>query len=216
MTGRSPYLNGVSRPTLSQVQEHAREARREAFRGAVFVAARELFERRGFRDVKMSDIAEAVGVAKGTLYNYFENKEEIFAELAEEYLHDLFAVLDAEVAARSGWGRLEALVEGVLAVVERNARGFAVYVEVTDLGESTLAHAGGRKAYLGRLRSVLEELHQAGELRASISLAIMTPALDGIIDAVIRHWHREDHPPGLAAKAPEIIELFARGVRRES
>lgn len=42
-------------------------------------AATEVFIRRGFRLTQMSDIAKAVGVAKGTLYGYVESKDALFA-----------------------------------------------------------------------------------------------------------------------------------------
>lgn len=42
-------------------------------------AATEVFINRGFRQTQMSDIAEAVGVAKGTLYGYVASKDALFA-----------------------------------------------------------------------------------------------------------------------------------------
>lgn len=42
-------------------------------------AATEVFIERGYRRTQMSDVAEAVGVAKGTLYGYVESKEALFA-----------------------------------------------------------------------------------------------------------------------------------------
>jgi AcrR family transcriptional regulator len=42
-------------------------------------AATEVFIARGYRRTQMSDVAEAVGVAKGTIYGYVESKEALFA-----------------------------------------------------------------------------------------------------------------------------------------
>lgn len=57
-------------------------------RDAVVGAAAELFGRRGYADVSIAEVAEAAGVAKGTLYHHVSSKEDLF-----------FAAVDAAVAA---------------------------------------------------------------------------------------------------------------------
>jgi AcrR family transcriptional regulator len=47
-------------------------------------AAKEIFERDGFLDARISDIAEQAGLSHGSFYHYFESKEEIFREVAAE------------------------------------------------------------------------------------------------------------------------------------
>ncbi len=55
-------------------------------RNDILASARSLFSERGFHDTKMEDIAQGAGVGKGTLYEYFKNKQEIFDESCIEYL----------------------------------------------------------------------------------------------------------------------------------
>jgi AcrR family transcriptional regulator len=50
-------------------------------RSQILAGARQVFFDRGFDAASMGDIARAAGVSKGTLYVYFENKEDLFAEL---------------------------------------------------------------------------------------------------------------------------------------
>lgn len=49
-------------------------------------SARALFKDNGFHNTKMEDIAIAAGVGKGTLYEYFKNKQNIFDESCIEYV----------------------------------------------------------------------------------------------------------------------------------
>ena len=49
-------------------------------------SARSLFKDKGFHNTKMEDIATAAGVGKGTLYEYFKNKQDIFDEACIEYV----------------------------------------------------------------------------------------------------------------------------------
>ena len=46
--------------------------------------AAQLFAERGYADTRVIDIVRAAGVAKGLFYWYFENKEQLFRELAED------------------------------------------------------------------------------------------------------------------------------------
>ena len=50
-------------------------------RTALLQAAREAFEQRGFDDCRMNDIAYSAGLSHGTVYTYFESKEEILGQV---------------------------------------------------------------------------------------------------------------------------------------
>ena len=52
-------------------------------------AARQVFEKIPFRQARLTDITAAAGVAAGTFYTYFDSKEEIFREVADEVLLEL-------------------------------------------------------------------------------------------------------------------------------
>jgi len=53
----------------------------------ILQAAMALFMDKGFQNTKMEDIAIDAGVGKGTLYEYFENKQDIFDEACIEYVN---------------------------------------------------------------------------------------------------------------------------------
>lgn len=68
-------------------------------RNQILAGAREVFFERGFDAASMGDIARAAGVSKGTLYVYFENKEDLFGELVSSECNETaerIFVLDAE------------------------------------------------------------------------------------------------------------------------
>jgi AcrR family transcriptional regulator len=56
-----------------------RERKKEATRLKILGLSIELFRAKGFRDTSMEEIAEKADISKGTLYNYFENKESILS-----------------------------------------------------------------------------------------------------------------------------------------
>lgn len=69
-------------------------ARGERTRAALIAAGRQIFERDGFADARLTDITAAAGCSTGTFYTYFDSKEEILdavlAQAHEDMLHPGF------------------------------------------------------------------------------------------------------------------------------
>jgi AcrR family transcriptional regulator len=80
-----------SESTPTPVREPPRTARGARTRAALVRAARIVFERDGYLNARLTDITAEAGLATGSFYTYFTNKEEVFAavlaELQEEMLH---------------------------------------------------------------------------------------------------------------------------------
>jgi AcrR family transcriptional regulator len=68
-------------------------ARGERTRQAVLDAAAGTFDAQGLQAASIEDIAEAAGVSRATLYQYFESKDQIFTELAGKAADELLAVI---------------------------------------------------------------------------------------------------------------------------
>lgn len=73
-----------------------KERERIAKREEILVAARRVFAQRGYNQATLDEIAERAEFAKGTLYNYFQSKDELFQEIMGRLLDDM--VRDAEAA----------------------------------------------------------------------------------------------------------------------
>lgn len=69
----------------------AREVRSAARKEAILAAALEEFSTSGFAAARLEDVAKRAGVAKGTIYLYFADKEALFQDLAREMLQPLVA-----------------------------------------------------------------------------------------------------------------------------
>ncbi|MFO0929534.1 MAG: TetR/AcrR family transcriptional regulator [Gemmataceae bacterium] len=63
----------------------------------LLTSAAQQFARRGYPGTDMQAIADAAGVAKGTLYLYFTSKEELFLAAVDQGLRDLQAYIDAAI-----------------------------------------------------------------------------------------------------------------------
>src|SRR5439155_7327804 len=92
--------SGQSREGVPQASREKQRARRsrtqsaEARRAAILAAALEEFTARGYEGARLDDVAKRAGVAKGTIYLYFADKESLFRELVRSMVSPVLGVLE--------------------------------------------------------------------------------------------------------------------------
>ncbi|MEL7231181.1 MAG: TetR/AcrR family transcriptional regulator [Pseudomonadota bacterium] len=84
---------------LKSPAETRREERKEQRRADIVDAALKVFARDGFALSKMDTIAEEAGISKGTLYLYFESKDELFEGMVKGKMLPLLERLQSEMMA---------------------------------------------------------------------------------------------------------------------
>lgn len=136
-------------------------------REAVFEAAADVFSRYGFRRTSMNDIAEAAGISRPALYLMFENKEDLFRQLANtrqsQAIDEAVAVLaeDAPIAER---------VNRAILAYERiyyePVAGSPHGAEFLDLTQSVASEdmAKGRKRLIAHLARSIAAARSSGEI----------------------------------------------------
>ncbi len=72
-----------------------REARTAARRDAILAAALDEFSQQGFEAARLDDVAKRAGIAKGTIYLYFRDKEALFQELIHTMLTPVVGTIEA-------------------------------------------------------------------------------------------------------------------------
>lgn len=89
----------AGRPGPRAVGAERRKARSLAKREAILAAALDEFSSQGFAAARLDDVARRAGVAKGTIYLYFRDKESLFQELIRTMLTPLVGTIEALGAA---------------------------------------------------------------------------------------------------------------------
>jgi AcrR family transcriptional regulator len=89
-----PSMKAESKSTKNEPDHHS--ARGRQTRSRLLVAGKRVFERDGFLQARITDIAAEAGVSHGSFYHYFETKEAIFREIAEGIEVQLLSMNDAE------------------------------------------------------------------------------------------------------------------------
>jgi TetR/AcrR family transcriptional regulator len=81
---------------------HKRERRKEARPGELLDAALDLFVEKGFSAARVDDVAARAGVSKGTLFLYFQSKEDLFKAVVRENIVNQFPTWQEEFVVFQG------------------------------------------------------------------------------------------------------------------
>jgi TetR/AcrR family transcriptional regulator, cholesterol catabolism regulator len=137
----------------------------------VDVAAR-LFAERGYHGTSMADLAEAMGVQKGSLYSLTGSKQELLVTIASEGAAAFHAALDALPENMEPLERVRAALRGHLAVVAAQVDAATVFTRewrfLDEPGRTSFRDE--RRRYEERWRTLLREAAERGSLRADLDV----------------------------------------------
>jgi AcrR family transcriptional regulator len=195
-----------------------RDEARALFRNAILDAAETVFAERGFHGARIQDIAAHARIAVGTVYNHFEQKDDVLTALLEERTEEMLALLRATDRARTFEAHLRARIARMLAYVEEHRAFFAVASE-HGLFAGTAAPGAPATKRLRRVekfraafRALVEEGIAAGALEP-IGADVLARFLGGTIRAFVLSTLSEEDK-GVQAHAATIVDLFLRGAAR--
>jgi len=212
-------LHAVSR--RSKAEPHLRASRFGGQapgpkRDALLRAAIDVFAERGYFNAQVADVARAAGVAAGTVYLYFQNKDHLLVSIFERSMRDGLAEGRAAVAAlRDPRERLRRLARGHLARLG-NDRNLAVVFQV-ELRQSTKFmerfSATLLRDYLGLIRAAIADGQQDGTFRSDIKATVAAKMLFGALDEMATNWILSTRRYSLEADADAVVDLFINGAR---
>jgi AcrR family transcriptional regulator len=173
-----------------------RSSKGERTRGKLLLAAKEIFEERGFMDARISDIAERAKLSYGSFYHYFQSKEEIFREVAAVHERRLGAAVVAETEDLTSAShgdllirRWEAASRRYLSEYRREARLMRVIEEVSRydavLNETRL-YRHARVAE--RLAEVIGQLQRDGFADPQVDPRIGSEAITAMVTRFAEAW----------------------------
>ena len=152
---------------MSTVTKTKKDVVTEFRTAGILEAARSVFGTNGFNDATVDDIANAAGVAKGTVYLYYRSKRDIYFSALKFGIQQMYAVLDEQLKAESTTeGKLRAFIAVKLAYFDENRDFFKIYY--SELGNLCI-HPGAidsefKALYLEQAK-VIESILREGARR---------------------------------------------------
>ncbi|HNR67094.1 MAG TPA: TetR/AcrR family transcriptional regulator [bacterium] len=187
-------------------------------REKILKAAVKIFARDGFFNAKMEEIARLAGVATGTTYLYFENKDDLLISIFEEEMIPIISNMTREInKAETAVDKLHAFINHHLELV-KNKPDMAQLLEVELRQSSKFIHgySGSKfREYLNLISSVFEEGQQRGIFRSDIQPTIFKQVLFGALDQISTNYTlSRSKKIDLNESAEQIANIFLNGVLR--
>jgi TetR/AcrR family transcriptional regulator, cholesterol catabolism regulator len=138
--------------------------------------AARLFAERGFHGTSMGDLAEALGVQKGSLYSLTGSKQELLFQTMREGARAFHAALDALPEKANAVERIRLALRGHLRVVSEQLDVATVFTREWRYLDDPYREQvlDERRRYEERFRSLLREGVEAGELRSDLDVGATT------------------------------------------
>ena len=200
MRGASAAADAAGAPGSAADPALPTTERGRRMRTRLLAAAREVFERDGFLDARVTDISAAAGVAHGSFYTYFRSKTEVFRVLVAGTMDELYASLGADGDAvsrhrvaggrsRDAVARIDRANRSFVAMYRQNTALMALFEQVTTFDPEVRAlRQAARERMVGRVRHSIEELQADGLVAADLDAEYSAHALVAMVNGLVHYW----------------------------
>jgi len=181
----------------------------------ILEAAVKVFAEQGFSQSTISQIAREAGVADGTIYLYFKNKDDILVQFFSYKTRQVFARFREEVdKGDSTIGKLNNLIHRHLEEFQNDRNMAVVYQAETHqsirLFEEQIKEMS--KMYLDIVLEIVEQGQEEGVIRKDLYLGLVKRFILGAVDEVINTWLHSGGKYDLVSMADPLVELFMEGI----
>jgi TetR/AcrR family transcriptional regulator, fatty acid metabolism regulator protein len=183
---------------------------------AILEAAVKFFARHGFHRTRVADIAREAGVADGTVYIYFDKKEDILICLFQESMDRFVEGLrEALASGGNGESKLAALIRYHLATLGRLPdQAKVTQIELRQIDEA-INEGISRPLmnYFKLIEEVIAEGQEEGIYRRDLDVRTARKVIFGAVDEIVTCWVMSKKPYDLDTLAEPVYELLARGLQ---
>ncbi len=189
-------------------------------RQRILDAALQVFAERGYYNAKVAEVARQAGVADGTIYLYFENKDDLLINLFEDRMDFLIRRLREDLDQHGGTvpERIRRLMHLHLRLaVEAPALAEFITVELRQSSKFVKEYNNPKfQQYLTILRDLVVEGQQDGSLMATLDPRNVVRAIFGALDELLLSLTLATRrkPVNLARAADDLADMFLRGIER--
>ena len=176
-------------------------------------AAMRVVARKGMTSVTVQDIADEAGVAKGTIYIYFQSRDEILQRTMDNAIEGLLDKL--AIACKQCRGFREVLEQRVRTQIEHfedNRDFFRLYLAMAEpFGERRLKKHPTYMTYLAQLERLVREAISRGEIRDT-NVARLAIAIASVVRDIVLHRMIEREPPPVEDDVQFAVDFVMRGI----
>ena len=168
----------------------------------------------GYHQSQISKIARQAGVADGTIYLYFKNKEDVLISVFKEKMAMFVQKINEVIAGK------ETAAEKLFVMIESHFKILSSDKKLAIVTQLELRQSNKDlrfkinevlKEYLSVLESILEYGKERGELKADLDIRLARQMIFGTMDETATTWVLNEHKYDLVALAPKVHSLILNG-----
>lgn len=207
-------MENKTKESLSR-RESAEEKVRYGKSEAILRAAAKVFAKSGYFNAKVSEVAKTAGVADGTVYLYFKNKDDLLTSIFNWAMEEFIASAREELAETTDpREKLRRFAQLHFRLFERE-RDIAIVFQI-ELRHSTKFMEQFSTTYLAEylqiLRDIVEEGQLAGIFRRQLNSMVVAKFLFGVLDEMATNWVLSHKNHSLTAMVEPVLDIFFNGV----
>ncbi len=178
-------------------------------------AAAKVFAQSGYFNAKVSDVARSAGVADGTVYLYFKNKDDLLTSIFSWAMGEFLTRAQIELAEIANTKqKLLRFAKLHFSLLEQE-RDIAIVFQI-ELRQSTKFmeqfSTTYLAAYLQMLREIIEEGQNNGLFRSTLNAKLIAKLLFGMLDEMATNWVLSHGNHSLTEMAEPVLDIFFNGV----
>jgi len=198
-----------------------KERERQIHRREILEAAERVFVRKGYHFATVDGIAEEAEFAVGTIYNFFDSKEEMYLQVVENIAREFMNIFETEILNKDNPNEaIASLIKLRLTHFDDHRGFFRVFFETSPGSHLDPARALPRDsaALYDRYISEVSNLFECGiktgvfENRDPLYLTL---CLEGIINAFVSYWAKRDPTETLEVRVAKLTDAFIGKVRAD-
>lgn len=179
-------------------------------------AAIKVFAGKGFFNSKVADVAKEAGVADGTIYLYFKNKDDLLISLFETKMEEILIrfnrILQQDIPPPE---KLEQFIQLHFQLIQEDQDLAEVFQVELRQSSKFLKDYHNQKFidFLGIIEHIIREGKEGGYFRPDIKINTMKIAIFGALDELAREWIlNQDQKHELRDYASELAKTFIKGL----
>jgi len=189
--------------------------RAQSKRERILRAAIDVFAQNGYFNAKVSEIARAAGVADGTIYLYFDGKEDLLISIFREYTRNYLLSLERDLAnVNRPEERMRITIRHHLQALGGD-KSLAIVWQVElrhSLKFMTLLSHQEVADYLNILRKIVEQGQNEGVFRKTLHPQLVAKSVFGILDEMVTSWMLSEKDSNLVDQASAVADLVLNGL----
>nr|WP_080805884.1 TetR/AcrR family transcriptional regulator [Desulfamplus magnetovallimortis] len=177
-----------------------------------------VFARFGFHKSTISQIAAEAGVADGTIYLYFKNKDDILYQFLNfKSTHFFQKMRDAVNGAENAELKLRNLIECHLREFQNDINMAVIFQSEVRYRRGIESHLKDvSKVYLEFLSEIIEQGQMEGRMRQDLFVGLVKRFILGAVEGVINTWVAADGKYDLVSMADPLVDLYMNGIQNNA